>query len=516
MPLSIKAIIAPANSRRGNKVRQLIAQVRNRRAINYSRAQHNFLRQDYYKHLVMKESANTAKVSIIVPCYNTPKKYFEPLLASVFDQSYQNWELVIVDASSHHRTNTYLANKKNADVRIKYIKTQNEGIAANTNKGISEASGNHIAFLDHDDTLDPNALSECMELFAHEPSTDLVYSDEDKISDDGEEYFEPHFKPDFSLDMLRNVNYITHFVVVKKTLVDTLHGIRRGFDGAQDFDFLLRVVDSNARIAHIPKILYHWRQADGSTAADFSNKQHVTDAGCRALNDHFERRNIKNVKAYAIENRPGFYGAHYKFDKSKLCIFLNLESVKILSIEKEFILSRYQNNKDVIKYEIEVKEGKPSTTSSSNLVVNNAFIPAADSTDIISLFALAQEDGVAGVSPKIVRHGRIFDMGIVQVNGQPKNLFQGANPDKPLSFGSLEWVRNVDKLTGNVTVFNEKDADKNGRFVVWSHAEFIALDPVIHRRSKKSTNFYNENIVDLLEIAENPHSYITDFVEVKK
>jgi hypothetical protein len=365
--------------------------------------------------------------------------------------------------------------------------------------------------------LDPNALAECMEVFAKEGSIGLVYSDEDKISDDGERYFEPHFKPDFSLDMLRNVNYITHFVVAKKSVVDKLSGIRKGFDGAQDFDFLLRVVDNGVRIGHVPKILYHWRQADGSTAADFSNKQYITRAGCRALDDHFKRRNIDNVKAYAIKNRPGFYGAHYKPGRHPMRIFLNFESENLLPIEKQFILGRYQQNTDVKKYNIEVIEGKPTALDSYDMVVNGTFIPANNKTDMISLFVLAQESGVAGVSPKIVRHGRIFDMGIVHINDQNKHLFRGLNPDRPLCFGSVEWVRDVDELTGNVIVLNKDNTKKDGRFIIWSHSEFIAFDSTAYPKPQhRHPSFYNENLIAWHEIAEHSDDYITDLVKVKK
>jgi O-antigen biosynthesis protein len=130
-----------------------------------------------------------------------------------------------------------LARKAETDVRIVYKKVHNEGIAINTNKAIAMATGEYIAFLDHDDTLDPDALAESVAVLEKYPEFGLVYSDEDKISEDGERYFNPHYKPGFSLDMLRNLNYITHFVVMRKSIADKLGGIRAGFDGAQDYDF---------------------------------------------------------------------------------------------------------------------------------------------------------------------------------------------------------------------------------------------------------------------------------------
>lgn len=508
-------IFVPANSNRGKSFRALIDRIRNKRAAVSAKNRYNLYRQKYYKHAVTRiPKKQLSKISIVVPCFNTPKKYFEPLLASIFAQGYENWELVLVDASDDKQSENYLKQRANSDKRIKYIRTENAGIAHNTNKGIAEAKGEFIAFLDHDDTLDQNALSENAELFASRPELSLVYSDEDKISDDSERFFEPHFKPDFSLDLLRNVNYITHFVVARKELVDKLKGIRSGFDGAQDYDFLLRAADQDIEIGHIPKILYHWRQADGSTALDFTNKQHVTDAGCRALEDHYERRGIKGVAVSAIENRPGFYKTKYSLDSSDRKIYVNLSSTNLIELEKKYILDKYRNNVDVKKHKIKVIEGKPDIASNHNLVINGAFIPASSHSELAPLFGLSEENGVNAVAPRIICHGRIFDAGIVNTSNGQKNLFKGINPKRPMVFGSIEWVRNVDKLSGNVMVGSKKD-EGNQRNVVWTHTDFIALKPKLEVFSKER-NFYNPNLDEYTELVEENQDYITDFVEIKK
>ena len=325
-----KILISP-KSPQGKIARQLVGKMRANRAVNFARTNYNKLRQSYYQHIVMKTTDEKNLISIVVPCYNTPAKYFEPLLNSVFDQGYSNWELVLLDASDQKRTSEYLSEKAQHDTRISYLKIHNEGIAANTNQGIEIAKGTLIVFLDHDDVLDPNALAECTDIFNQDETIGLVYTDEDKISEDGSNYFQPHFKPDFSLDMLRNVNYITHLVMVKKSLAKKVGGLRKGFEGAQDYDFLLRVVDSGAKIQHIPKVLYHWREAEGSTASNFKNKQHITNAGCRALEDHYARCQIDTIeKVVAIEDRPGFYRPIYKAPKEKLEIYINLDQTSLL------------------------------------------------------------------------------------------------------------------------------------------------------------------------------------------
>lgn len=507
----IARIALPEKSWRGRKARQVIKGVRNRRALNFAKNRYNLSRQSYYKHATRKRLDKTDEcVSIIVPCYNTPKKYFEPLLASVFAQGYENWELVLIDGSTESYYSDYIKLRSEADTRIVYKKVKNKGIALNTNEGFKIAKGKYIALLDHDDTLDPDALAESIESFQKNPDMDLVYSDEDKISDDGEKYFEPHFKPHFSLDLLRNVNYITHFVVVKKEIVDRLGGIREGFDGAQDYDFLLRVIDEpNISIGHVSKILYHWRQAEGSTAADFSNKKSVTDAGVRALKDHFKRRSIEDVEPYAIDNRPGFYAAKYKIQQDKHRIVLQLKETNLLAAEKEFIVGAYRKNKDVKKYNIEiVVDESPNET---DLVVNGAFIPARADASIAPLFALSRESGVEAVSPAIVRNGRIYDMGIVINEGVKKSLFKGLNPERQICFGSPEWVRNVDEISMNVRIGGQS---RRGRNIVWTHSEFVAfLSASDH---VETSVFYNPNIVELTELIEGSNDHISDIVEVDR
>src|SRR5581483_5861673 len=169
---------------------------------------------------------------------------------------------------------------------------KNYGIVGNTNEAIALATGEFVGFLDHDDTLSPHALLEVVDAINRHGNVDLLYSDEDKISDNGKTRLLPYFKPDWSPTLLENVNYMTHFVVVRRKLLKRLHGLREGFDGPQDYDFLLRATDATKEIIHIPKILYHWRLADGSTAGPIENKSYADTAGRSALSDHVKRMNI--------------------------------------------------------------------------------------------------------------------------------------------------------------------------------------------------------------------------------
>lgn len=250
-------------------------------------------------------------ISIIVPAFNTPDKYLSPMLDSVLNQTYTNWELVLVQASTDPERAEAIRQAARRSQQIKLVEvSENKGIAGNTNIGITAATGEFIAFLDHDDTLAHFALNEVVRVLQNQPDIDWFYSDEDKLSDDGKQRLPFLFKPDWSPELLMGVNYVTHFTVVRTTLVRKVKGIRLGYDGVQDFDFALRLLDHQPKIKHIPKVLYHWRYAEGSTAIHPKLKAAVQEAGVRALNDYL-RRNRVNAIATSIPNAPSNYRVKY-------------------------------------------------------------------------------------------------------------------------------------------------------------------------------------------------------------
>jgi GT2 family glycosyltransferase len=282
-------------------------------------------------------------ISIVVPCYNTPEKYLIPLIESVTRQTYQNWQLCIVDGSDISAIKLEIKDLSSQDNRIQYIDAKkNFGIAGNTNIGIKYAKGEYIGFLDHDDTLSPYALSEVVKLINVRPEFDLIYTDEDKLSDDGKERSLPFFKPDWSPDLMLGVNYVTHFVVAKKSIIEDIGGLRIGFDGAQDYDFLLRFTEKTNKIAHIPKILYHWRLADGSTSKNVGEKNQADSAGRKALSDAVERRKIK-ADVMEVVDRPTNYRLKYKLplNQPKVSIIIPFkDKVELLKQCVESILSK--------------------------------------------------------------------------------------------------------------------------------------------------------------------------------
>ena len=247
-------------------------------------------RQELFKQRKTKFSY-APKFSVVVPLYHTPAKFLKDLVRSMMYQSYANWELCLVNASPEdvHLT-SLLENWAMRDKRIRVIRLEkNLGIAQNTNAGIEASTGEFIAFLDHDDFLEPDALFCYVDALNKDKTIDVFYSDEDKTDEYAAHYFYPHFKSDFNIDLLHENNYMCHFLAVRKSIVDTVGGLNEKFDGAQDYDFVLRLTEHTKKIYHCPRILYHWRCSNQSTAASQGNKMYAIHAGKAALNAHYKR-----------------------------------------------------------------------------------------------------------------------------------------------------------------------------------------------------------------------------------
>lgn len=262
------------------------------------------------------ESAFT--VSIVVPCYRTDSGHLLEMLESVRRQTYPHWELILADATEDDSVERVQASL--ADSRIRYVRlAENAGIAENTNRGVEMASGEYVGLLDHDDLLTPNALY-CMTAaiaqgrrMQKEPL--LLYSDEDKCNGEGTVFYEPNFKEDFNLDLLLSNNYICHFVLMERSLIQELM-LRKEYDGAQDYDLVLRAAaqlsGQEDRIVHVPRVLYHWRCHTSSTAENPQSKLYAYAAGRRAVQDFAERRGWR-AKA-ADTAHLGFYRLEYLND----------------------------------------------------------------------------------------------------------------------------------------------------------------------------------------------------------
>lgn len=283
-------------------------------------------RQPGQKNLEAQRAADgyPYRFSILVPAYETKEAYLREMIDSVLGQSYGNLELIIADASRSKQVEIVV--RTYADSRLRYLPLkENKGIADNTNMALEKAGGDYVGLLDHDDVLTPDALyymAKAISQKAREGSTAwLLYSDEDKGNGEMTEYYEPHFKPKLNVDLLLSNNYICHFLVMKRELMQELR-LRAGFDGAQDYDLVLRAVGKllyeggwkeryggRQAAVHIPKVLYHWRCHGSSTAENPESKRYAYEAGRRALEDFLACRGWKGTVCHT--EHLGFYRVHY-------------------------------------------------------------------------------------------------------------------------------------------------------------------------------------------------------------
>ena len=262
---------------------------------------------------------DSPKFSILVPLFNTPLNFLDEMIESVLSQTYKNWELCLVDGSDKKhidKISKEVIKYANKDLRIKYkVLENNLGISDNTNKAIEMASGDFIVLFDHDDLLREDALYEFAKAIQKNNLIDCIYSDEDKIDENSKHLFEPHFKPDFNMSLLCSNNYICHLFGARKTLVDKYGGFRKEYDGSQDHDFILRMCENARAVAHVPKILYHWRVHNNSTAQDPKNKMYCFTSGQKAVKAHYKRV-WPHLKIDNVENgcSLGIYHTIWYFD----------------------------------------------------------------------------------------------------------------------------------------------------------------------------------------------------------
>ena len=305
--------------------------------------------------------AENILISIAVPVYHTGEIFLREMIDSVVAQSYRNWELCIANAGpDDEKVNAILKEYAAKDARI-HVKNleKNEGIGKNTNRAFEMANGQYVALLDHDDLLAPDAFFE-VACAVEKSHPDIIYSDEDKVTGNEKEHTQPHLKPDFNIDLLRANNYICHLLVIKKTLIDKVGGFREGFDGAQDHDFIFRCSDNAKEIVHIPRILYHWRTHQASTADNPASKLYAYEAGMRAVKENLKRN---GEEAEVTQSKDyGFYRVIYKVKERSLVsiIIPNKDNRDILKKCIDSILqkSTYDNYEIIV---VENNSTEPET-----------------------------------------------------------------------------------------------------------------------------------------------------------
>jgi glycosyltransferase involved in cell wall biosynthesis len=287
-------------------------------------------------------------ISVVVPVYNVSTKMLKECIMSVLDQTYANWELCLADdASTMPEVRKCLKSfEDNTKIKIKY-REKNGHISRCTNTAIKMATGEYIAFMDCDDVLAPNALYEVVKLLNQDKSLDFIYSDEDKLSEDGKHRHQPHFKPDWSPDTMMSLMYTCHLGVYRKRIGDELEWLRTGFEGAQDYDLTLRFTEKTKNIGHVTKILYHWRERKESTAINPEAKGYIVDAARKTKEEALKRRGyeaqlewVDNIYQFRVNYKPVgnpkisvIIPSKDNFDVYKRCIETLTEKTKYKNYE---------------------------------------------------------------------------------------------------------------------------------------------------------------------------------------
>lgn len=437
-------------------------------------------------------------ISIVIPLYCTPLPYLKELLESVRRQSYENWQLCLADGSPDDKAKEFIEKHYGREKRIVYRKLEeNGGISTNTNEAVALAAGEYLMLCDHDDTLEPDALYEIVKAI-NDTGADVLYTDEDKVSMDGQHYFDPNFKPDFNLFRLRENNYICHIFVVKKSLTDETGLLRSEFDGAQDFDFILRCCEKAQKITHIPKVLYHWRCHMDSTAADPSSKAYAYEAGRKAVREHYQRLGI-DAKVEMTE-RPGWYRSHVKVqgnplisviipnkdhtDDLELCLFSmtrksTYRNYEILIVEnnseKEETFEYYKKLPDrypkarVLTWEKEfnysaINNFAAKEAKGEYLLFLNNDVEILTPDWMEEMLQNCQQENVAAVGAKLyypddtIQHAGV----VLGLGGIAGHIMCRASKEDPGYFGRMISVQEISAVTAACMMVKKSDFDAVG------------------------------------------------------
>ena len=488
---------------------------------------------DVQQELEKLEVRENVLFSIVVPLYNTKRKFLIELIESVLNQSYEKWELCLADGSDAAHSDVEIVCKEyqEKDGRIKYKRLkENKGISSNTNLCAQMATGDYLVFVDHDDTIDSNALA-YNALSIEKSKADVIYSDEDHMTEDGQQKL-PFYKPDWSPDLLYSQMYICHLLVVRKELFDKLGGVRPVCDGAQDYDLMLRLSLETSKIAHIPKILYHWRETSNSTAATSDAKPYAHEAGRKALDDFLKKKYGENACAvdgehmFCYEARFGLYEGKKasiiipmkdKYELTDACVksivkkstYSNYEIIIVDNGSEEEQtkawfnrIVRFDRRISIVPYNAEFNWSKINNYGVSKatgdvfvFLNNDTLIISDDWLERLMDNALRQDAGVVGglllYQDNTIQHAGV----VVGMNGWGDHVFKAEAPIHHTGpYVSPVLNRNVLAVTGACMALSRDTWDDIGMF----DEEFIICGSDVElglRAYKKGyVNIYNAQV----------------------
>jgi len=435
------------------------------------------------------------KISVILPVYNTPSHYLEAAIESVKNQVYENWELCISDDNSPDLAVKEILNKySQSDNRIRVVfRKENGHISINSNSALEIATGEYVALLDHDDLLTPDALFQNVKLLNEDPQIDFIYSDEDKVDDKGN-YTEPHFKPDWCPENFLSRNYLCHFSVIRRKLVEEVNGFRAGYEGSQDYDLFLRVTEKTAHIRHIPMILYHWRIHPGSTANLENAKPYAYVSGKKALEDTLVRRGLKGT-VETENDMSGYYHIRYKLinpakvsviipskNRQDMChmilsslteltnypdyeiILVNNNSdetgfFEMVSLWKEKLPGKFQCIDDNGNFNFSrlINRGAAAAKGEYLLLLNNdTKVIQSDWMELMAGYSQKEDIGAVGVRllfpDDTIQHAGV----VIGLGGIAEHVFAGADKDENGYFNFLKCTNNYSGITAACLMIRSK------------------------------------------------------------
>lgn len=410
------------------------------------------------------------KISVLVPLYNTPENFLRDMIVSVMGQTYQNWELCLADASdeAYGRVAEVVNEYAASDSRIVYRKLKkNEGIAENTNACIRMASGKYLALFDHDDVLHPSALYECAKAIEQQ-GADFVYTDE--VTFEGEELeniITYHFKPDFSVDNLRGVNYICHLSVFHKALVDRVGMFRAEYDGSQDHDMIMRLTDAADKVCHIPKILYFWRSHKMSTSMNLNAKSYAVRAGRQAVRDAELRRGYP-ASVHSAQICKTHYRLQYETGTPMISVIIHAISQSREQIARTAAgvekLSAYGNLEMLYATSMtELSEAIAQAKGEYLLFLAAGIIPVTPGfAEELLMFVQRQDVGLCGMQV-LDERGLIVssDLVINPLGGMPvTEVNLGIRYDAPGYMGRNYYAHNISAISGSACMTGKEEFEK--------------------------------------------------------